>query len=207
MNNYEWLVAHKDATTDDCIEWPGSRNEKGYGRVYIPGARPYTTVRAHRVMAELVGLDTSPGREIGHWCRNRACVNPRHLRSNTRSENNRNQAVQRNNLSTGAKNVSRDRHGTLLIQLKVAGELIYSRHPDTDEGRAEVVAALQEVYDRHRLWDHIEPDTANEIREQWTRFVATGNGRVADPVATAVATEAAPASTEAAPLAAQTGSR
>lgn len=66
-----------------CWEWTGETSDKGYGRVYV-GGKKY--VQAHRYS---LGLHTQliPGLVIDHVCRNRACVNPRHLRQVTAKTN------------------------------------------------------------------------------------------------------------------------
>ncbi len=66
-----------------CIEWTGTRNEKGYGRRSIGGKM----VGAHRVAYETAKGIIPDGLEIDHLCRNPGCVNPDHLEAVTHSEN------------------------------------------------------------------------------------------------------------------------
>ena len=71
---------------DDCLVWPFSRRQNGYGQVYWNGRIHYV----HRLACELVhGKPQSPRLEASHSCGMGAsgCCNPMHLRWDTRDGN------------------------------------------------------------------------------------------------------------------------
>lgn len=79
----------------ECWEWFGVKNSQGYGRVEINGRR----VGAHRASMAIHGLDVCAHLVCDHICRNRACVNPSHLRMVSQSVN-----ALENSLSLAAEN-------------------------------------------------------------------------------------------------------
>lgn len=64
---------HKTAS---CWLWTSSKNTKGYGQLSHGGKH----LMAHKVALELAGTQIPSGMVVDHVCRNRACVNPDHLR-------------------------------------------------------------------------------------------------------------------------------
>lgn len=84
------------AETDECVLWPYTTDTPGYGRVWV---RPH--LKSVHIMACEYGHGPkpSPAHQAAHLCGVRVCMNPRHLRWATPSENNWDKA----------------RHGTLLV--------------------------------------------------------------------------------------------
>jgi hypothetical protein len=66
-----------------CWVWTGNVNSAGYGTVRIHGK----TLFVHRVMFRLLGGHIPAGWTIDHLCRNKLCINPRHLEACTQRVN------------------------------------------------------------------------------------------------------------------------
>jgi hypothetical protein len=67
-----------------CWEWTGTITREGYGRFTDRSGHP---VSAHRWFFEYLVGPIPEGKELDHLCRNRRCVNPRHLEPVDHREN------------------------------------------------------------------------------------------------------------------------
>jgi hypothetical protein len=78
----DFLAAPIDS--DACRIWPGALNSKGYG--CVTNLRGGTRL-AHRAAYEMHVGPIPDGMTIDHLCREKRCVNPRHMEPVTTAEN------------------------------------------------------------------------------------------------------------------------
>lgn len=70
---------------DDCWEWTGHRDPKGYGKFMVTKSSGTTT--AHRYSYEMAHGPIPDGLMVRHSCDNPPCVNPAHLAVGTAQNN------------------------------------------------------------------------------------------------------------------------
>jgi hypothetical protein len=88
--------------TETCWNWVGTPHNKGYGRLKVGGVKTL----AHRYSWELAKGPIPGGVFLDHECRNRACVNPDHLRQVTNKQNMENLSAESTRSSSGIRGVS-----------------------------------------------------------------------------------------------------
>lgn len=75
-----WSFVEKTGRQDECWNWTGNKDVRGYGRFYWKKQQTH----AHRIAFELA--HGKPTLVVMNTCHNRACCNPAHLREATRAE-------------------------------------------------------------------------------------------------------------------------
>lgn len=77
------FVKKISAQYSGCWEWTASCNQKGYGNFYYCRC----VGKAHRFAWEQAHGPVPDGMVLDHICKNRKCVNPKHLRTVTNRDN------------------------------------------------------------------------------------------------------------------------
>ncbi len=94
---------------DECWNWIGTADPKGYGKFNKVGGRNGKDWRSHRFSYLLhYGVDPGPYWVL-HSCDNPACVNPRHLRLGSSLENNQERAQKGRNRNATVNSPIRNR--------------------------------------------------------------------------------------------------
>lgn len=136
--------------TDDCVIWPFSTTNKGYGDLTLDGKRRY----AHRFICERAhGLAPFPGAEAAHSCgRGKfGCVNPSHLAWKTRQENSDDKLAHGTRVM-GSKSGRSKLHESDVIALRaLAGT---ATHRDLAEQFGIVQSMVTRILNRN-IWRHI----------------------------------------------------
>ena len=132
-----------------CIEWQGTRNQQGYGKVQ----RNRKAIHAHRYAYERAHGPIPEGLVVRHKCDNPPCVNPDHLEVGTALDNARD-AVNRGRTARGEKSGSAIlTEGDVLYIRKVKGEITQVEIARMYGVSRETVSAIH----TGRTWSHLLP--------------------------------------------------
>jgi hypothetical protein len=80
----EFIDKAVDYAGSDCLIWPYALTSHGYGNIRYPGI-PGTAARVVCTLAHGTAPHDKP--HVAHWCGNRPCIAPTHLRWATPSDN------------------------------------------------------------------------------------------------------------------------
>lgn len=135
-----------------CFEWTGDKDSKGYGSMKV-GTK---MVKAHRIIWSLTFRDRPLilGLVVDHMCRNKACVNPYHMRRITAADNVRAGLCTGGNWAVGVKHplAKLDEAKVRAIRARHrAGESINSI-----SGWAKVHRSAVERVLNGKTWTHVE---------------------------------------------------
>lgn len=138
-------------TDDECWEWLGCLTSTGYGQ-FASRELPAVGRKAHRHAFRFTYGYLNPETILDHQCRNRKCVNPRHLREVTIAENSENMGVRKDNKS-GYRGVHWDKkYGRWVARINKNGKLAYSQSFSTKEEAAEAARLKRlEIYTHNEL--------------------------------------------------------
>lgn len=74
-----WSKVDRSGGPNACWPWTGASDGRGYGRIRVNRESPRRFERPHRIAFRFAYGDPHEGHHIHHLCRNRLCVNARHL--------------------------------------------------------------------------------------------------------------------------------
>lgn len=89
LNLKDRLLSRVSLSNSGCWEWTGHLTSTGYSQMTV-GSRTdktRTNTQAHRVSYAVFVGELVDGLQIDHLCRNRKCINPKHLEQVTCAEN------------------------------------------------------------------------------------------------------------------------
>jgi hypothetical protein len=130
--------------TPTCWLWTAGKFTQGYGNFTVSGK----SVKAHRFAYELLRGAIPDGLDLDHKCRNRACVNPAHLRPATRKQNMENRSGSTSGNRSGVRGVTwYPPRQNWSARVGHCGRVVFVGYFDTvDAAEAAVIAKRKELF-------------------------------------------------------------
>lgn len=151
-----WAKVNK---ANSCWEWRGTFNDSGYGLFHAHGKR----WRAHRYSWTMANGAIPEGMFIDHICRNRACVNPGHLRFASVKQNSENTTSRTGALSRYRGVTFDKKRNKWIAQVHHSLRNVYGGAFDSEEEAGIAARDLRNILFTHNHEDRIE-DEENILR-------------------------------------------
>ena len=125
-----------------CWIWTGATSA-GYGVFKFRGTR----ILAHRYSIQRLTGQSAAGTMVDHLCRNKACVNPQHLRLATNGENQQNLRGARSSSKSGVLGVHWEpRKNRWEAEVQADGRRVRKHFLTLDEAEAWAIETRQELH-------------------------------------------------------------
>ncbi len=152
-----WAKVDIPDDPEGCWLWTAHRKQSGYGTFRAWGRM----LRAHRVVLVLTGVLVPDDAVVRHVCDNPPCVNPKHLRVGTHSENSRDSFDKGRSSNVGELHPQARVTHTEVLEIRAAHRSSCMAPDGCGRARAGLRAELAEKYG-------ISPGTVSHIVQRIT---------------------------------------
>ena len=127
----------------ECLIWTSYKNNQGYGVMSIDNRSKY----AHRYAWERANGAIPEGKGVDHICHTPLCVNIKHLRLSSHSQNLANRSGPNSrNRSSGVRNVYRQRDRWRVQMMKEGTFYTFGTYPTVEEAAKVADQARRELF-------------------------------------------------------------